>query len=75
MDFLTIKYEDELFNNEMCMQDETFINNIKNLQGTFAIEGMSISKSSMANLIRLETGEATCEEIIEEIKIKYTQKV
>lgn len=48
-------------------------NNIKNLKATFAVEGMSISAETAANLKRLSSGKATCSELVEEIKDKYSQ--
>ena len=49
--------------------------NLKNIKGTFAVEGMNISGESISNLERLANGESSCSEIIEELKRKYMQRV
>ena len=50
-------------------------NNIKNLKATFAVEGMNISDETVTNLKRLAFGKATCTELVEELKHKYSQGV
>ena len=57
------------------MSSKDFKSNLKNLQGTFAVEGMNISDESISNLKRLAEGESSCDEIISELKQKYTRKV
>lgn len=52
-----------------------FQSNLKNLKGTFAVEGMRISEESMANLELLASGKMTCLEIVEKIKQKYMQRI
>lgn len=59
----------------MNMSSSDYQSNIKNLKGTFAVEGMNISDESISNLKRLANGEASCSEIIEELKQKYIQRV
>lgn len=49
--------------------------NIKNLKGTFAIEGMNLSKESIANLQRIANGDVSYLEIVEKIKQKYLQRM
>lgn len=56
------------------MVSEDFQSNIKNLQGTVAVENMTIGENAMMNLERLEKEEATCFEIVEELKQKYMQE-
>ena len=60
--------------NKINMSSNNFESNIKNLKGTFAVEDMTINESIMINLERLETQESSCLEIVEELKIKYTQR-
>lgn len=57
------------------MISNDFKSNLKNLQGTLSVEGMSISSESMENLERLESGTATYLEIVEELKQKYSQRI
>ena len=67
------KYVNWRSNTKMASSD--YQSNLKNLQGTFAVEGMNISGESISNLKRLASGESTCSEIIEELKQKYMQRV
>ena len=48
--------------------------NLRNLQGTFAIEGMSIGKSTRANLDRIASGQASYEQVLQELRKKYEKK-
>ncbi len=59
----------------MDMSSSDYKSNLKNIKGTFAVEGVDISDDSISNLKRLATGEASCSEIIEELKQKYMQRV
>ncbi|MGN1097395.1 MAG: hypothetical protein ACI4SS_00680 [Clostridia bacterium] len=59
----------------MELQLKNYESNLKNLKGTFAVEGMSINECSVKNLRRLAEGTATCSDIIEELKQKYMQRV
>lgn len=54
---------------------DDFENNIRNLRGTFAVEDMSISNESMLNLEQLACGKKTCSEIVEELRVKYMQRI
>ncbi len=54
---------------------DDFENNIRNLIGTFAVEDMSISNESMLNLEQLAQGKKTCSEIVEELRMKYMQRI
>lgn len=47
---------------------------VKNIKGSFAVEGINMSKQSLENLERLEKGNITCEALISEIAKKYTLK-
>ena len=56
------------------MKTNTFDINLKNLQGTLAVENMKISEIGINNLKRMENGEANYIEIIEELKKKFAQR-
>lgn len=57
------------------MMTGNFEKNVKSIEGSFAVEGMSISDDTKAYLKRMASGKATCSEIIEELKAKYMQRV
>lgn len=57
--------------NKTKMSSKDFKSNLKNIEGTFAVEGMTISDETKSNLKRLADGKSTCSEIIDEIKRKY----
>ena len=63
------KYVNWRTNKDMSSDD--YQSNLKNLKGTFAVEGMSVSENSVLNLRRLAANKASYTEIIEEIKKKY----
>ena len=45
--------------------------NLRNVYGTFAIEGMTISKATRSNLDRIGSGQASWQEVVEELRAKY----
>lgn len=47
---------------------------VKNIKGSFAVEGINISNQSLNNLERLAEGNITCEELISEIAKRYISK-
>lgn len=47
---------------------------VKNIKGSFAVEGMSVSERSLYNMERLSSGSISCEELISKIVKKYTAK-
>lgn len=49
-------------------------NNLRNVYGTFAIEGISISESTKHNLERLDSGQANYKQIVDELRTKYSKK-
>lgn len=57
------------------MASKNFENNLKNLKGTFSVESMNISEESIKNLKKIDSGKASYTDIIEELKLKYRQKV
>ena len=48
--------------------------NLRNVYGTFAIEGMPISKDTRSNLDRIGSGQASYQQIVNELRAKYTKK-
>ena len=48
--------------------------NLKNIVGTFAIEGMTISKDTRNNLDRIGSGQASYQQIVNELRAKYVKK-
>ncbi len=53
----------------------THKSNLRNVYGTFAIEGMTISKDTRKNLDRIGNGQASYQQIVNELRAKYTKKV
>lgn len=45
--------------------------NLRNVYGTFAIEGMTISKATRSNLDRIGSGQASWQEVVKELRAKY----
>ena len=67
------KYKD--WRNKTDMASKDFENNLKNLKGTFAVESMNISEESIKNLKRIDSGKVSYTDVIEELKLKYMQRV
>ncbi len=67
------KYTD--WRNKTVMESNNFESNLKNLKGTFAVEGMKVSKSGIENLKRIDSGKISYTQMIEELKRKYMQRV
>ena len=67
------KYTD--WRNKADMASKDFESNLKNLKGTFAVESMTVSEESIKNLKRIDSGKVSYTEVIEELKLKYTQRV
>ena len=61
--------------NNATMTNEDYDSNVKNVKGTFAVEGMGISNETIFNMKRMASGETTYNVIIEELKEKYTQRM
>lgn len=66
------KYID--WRNRADMSSNDFESNLRNLKGTFAVEGMTISRESVKNLKRIDSGRVSYTDVIEELKDKYTQR-
>lgn len=56
------------------MASKNFESNLKNLKGTFSVEGMSVSKEGIKNLKRIDSGKVSYTDVIEELKRKYMQR-
>ena len=48
--------------------------NLRKVYGTFAIEGMTISKDTRSNLDRISNGQASYQQIVNELRAKYAKK-
>ena len=48
--------------------------NLRNVRGTLAAEGMSLSHSTEINLIRIASGIASYQDIIKELRGKYAKR-
>ncbi len=48
--------------------------NLRNVYGTFAIEGMTISKATRSNLDRIGSGQASWQEVVDGLCLKYARK-
>lgn len=55
----------------MNLDREKFERDLRNLQGSFAVEGITISESTKQNLERIFAGKATPEIIVREILAKH----
>lgn len=56
------------------MPAQTYNQIVKNIKGSFAVEGMSLGSQSLRNLKRLSNGSITISELVKEITEKYAQK-
>ena len=48
--------------------------NLRNVYGTFAIEGVTISKATRSNLDRIGSGQVRYQQVIKELCAKYEKK-
>ena len=48
--------------------------NMRNLCGTFATEGITVSQTTHKNLDRIASGQATSEQVLQELRNKYGKK-
>lgn len=49
-------------------------NNIRNLEGTFAAEGIKISPATRRNLERIANGQASYQQVLQEVMSKYQKR-
>jgi len=47
--------------------------NLRNIRGTFAAEGMTISKSTRSNLDRIASGQISYQQVLSELRAKYEE--
>ena len=45
--------------------------NLRNIRGTFAAEGITISKSTRSNLDRIASGQTSYQQVLTELRAKY----
>lgn len=48
--------------------------NLRNIRGTFAAEGMSISESTRRNLDRIASGQVSYQRVLTELRAKYEKR-
>ena len=48
--------------------------NLRNIRGTFAAEGMTISKSTRSNLDRIASGQTSYQQVLNELWAKYEKR-
>lgn len=48
--------------------------NLRNICGTFAAEGMTISKSTRNNLNRIASGQVSYQQVLQELRTKYEKR-
>ena len=48
--------------------------NLRNIYGTFALEGMTISKETRRNLDRIASGEVSYQQVLQELRAKYQRR-
>lgn len=48
--------------------------NLRNVYGNFAIENMTLSKATRKNLDRIGTGQASYQQVLKELRVKYARK-
>ena len=48
--------------------------NLRNIRGTFAAEGMSISKSTRSNLDRIASGQTSYQQVLTELRMKHEKR-
>ena len=48
--------------------------NLRNIRGTFAAEGMTISESTRSNLDRIASGQTSYQQVLTELRSKYKKR-
>ena len=66
------KYTDQNTTNGSSSQK--YENNLRNIRGTFAAEGMAISKSTRSNLDRIASGQTSYQQVLTELRAKYEKR-
>ena len=47
---------------------------LRNVYGTFDVEGMTLSVSTRDNLLRIVSGEVSCQQVLNELHAKYDKR-
>jgi len=47
---------------------------LRNVYGTFGAEGMALSASTRNNLNRIVSGEASCQQVLNELRAKFEER-
>lgn len=55
-------------------ENQVYTSNLRNLRGTFAAEGMSLSRSTRSNLDRIASGQASYQQVLQELRAKYEKR-
>lgn len=55
-------------------EQQAYASNLRNLRGTFAAEGMSLSRSTRSNLDRIASGQASYQQVLQELRAKYEKR-
>ena len=66
------KYTDRNTKSGLCSQQHK--SNLRNIRGTFAAEGMTISKSTRSNLDRIASGQTSYQQVLTELQAKYEKR-
>ncbi len=66
------KYTDRNIANGSSSQQHK--SNLRNIRGTFAAEGMTISKSTRSNLDRIASGQTSYQQVLTELRAKYEKR-
>ena len=53
---------------------DQYQSHLRNIRGTFAAEGISIGKATRANLDRIASGQASYEQVLKELRMKYEKR-
>jgi hypothetical protein len=59
---------------QLLSDNPRYKSNIRNVQGTLAAEGMTLSKSARNNLERIASGEASYQRILQELRARYEKR-
>ena len=55
-------------------ENQAYTNNLRNIRGTFAAEGMRLSQSTRSNLDRIASGQASYQRVLQELREKYEKR-
>lgn len=60
---------------KQTMTATQYESNLRNIRGTFSIEGISLSAETLNNLERIATGKASYQQVLKELREKYEKRV